>query len=130
MVIVKTAKIIKETLKECATDYFLGHRGGDNFIFYTSPEEVEKCCEEIIKRFEKAKAVFYDPKDYALGVISIGDVGYPLIFMSIGVVTSTFEPIISFAKVLSQGYQLIEGLVNKAKSCYAINTLNTFKCYD
>ncbi|MCK5077433.1 MAG: diguanylate cyclase, partial [Calditrichia bacterium] len=56
-----TAKIINEAIDTWGTnDDFVGHVGGDDFIFVTNPELIEKICQFIM---EKAEEMF--PQQYS-----------------------------------------------------------------
>ena len=92
-VIQATAAIITSAVKEeGATDDFIGHIGGDDFIVVTEPERYEEICKTVVKRFDEQIPLLYDSEDRQRGSI-VGknrqgtDVVYPLMTISIAVVT-------------------------------------------
>ena len=48
---------------------FIGHIGGDDFVFLTTPDKIEPLCEEMFKAFETRTAPLYAPEDLARGGI-------------------------------------------------------------
>ncbi len=70
---------------------FLGHIGGDDFIFISDIENVRQICEEIIKEFDKKILSLYETKDLENGwIISYDRNGnkkiFPIMTLSISVV--------------------------------------------
>ena len=89
-VIVFTANVIKVALQlnQCG-DAFLGHIGGDDFVFIIPTEKYSAIAEEIIKRIDQGIAEFYSSEDLARGyVIAKNREGeekhHPLISLSMG----------------------------------------------
>ncbi|NIA08492.1 MAG: diguanylate cyclase [Nitrospiraceae bacterium] len=69
---------------------FIGHIGGDDFIFMMDLELIEKTSQEIIDAFDKIIPTFYDPKDRTINYIESFDRQgharrFPIISISIGV---------------------------------------------
>ena len=48
---------------------FVGHLGGDDFVFITEPEKAEEVCSYIIKLFDKGIMNFYNKEDRLNGYI-------------------------------------------------------------
>lgn len=99
------AHILDETVRQqtCPTD-FLGHVGGDDFILTTTPEQVDTLCRRIIARWEVESVALYSPEDRQRGtLIAVDRRGqrqtYPLVSISIGVVTNELRPITTLAEV-------------------------------
>ncbi len=99
------ARIANETMRSVggSTD-FLGHVGGDDFILTTTPDRVEALCKRIIVRWEEESRAFYSPEDLQRGtLIAVDRRGqrqtYPLVGLSIGVVSNERRPIRSLAEV-------------------------------
>ncbi len=98
------ANIINTTMREIGgpTD-FLGHVGGDDFILISSPAYVDLLCKRIIDRWDAESRAFYSPEDLQRGtLIAVDRRGqrqiYPLVALSIGVVTNERRPITSLAE--------------------------------
>jgi diguanylate cyclase (GGDEF)-like protein len=95
-VIKSLADILATVLREKAHESFLGHIGGDDFFFLVDLESFEVCCKEAIRRFDAAIPVHYSEDDRRQGFIETvsrqGDrVRYPIISLSIGVVTNSYR---------------------------------------
>ena len=72
---------------------FVGHIGGDDFIYITSWEIVEESAAEIIDAFDKIVPTLYDKKDRDAGFIETLDRQgnprrYPVTALSIGIATN------------------------------------------
>ncbi|HEX7050063.1 MAG TPA: diguanylate cyclase [Longimicrobiales bacterium] len=93
------ARILRDVVKGHARTGFIGHIGGDDFIFNVPIEAMRPCCEEIIEVFDELIPYQYDEADrragFFLGKDRRGNVlRVPLMTLSIGVVTNqhrTFE---------------------------------------
>ncbi len=67
-VILMVAKIAVNAVDELTRrDGFIGHIGGDDFVFIVSEDKVEEVCERIINNFEIVKKMFLFPEDYEVG---------------------------------------------------------------
>ncbi|MBD3298820.1 MAG: diguanylate cyclase [candidate division Zixibacteria bacterium] len=90
-VIKMTSRIVRETVFEFQPDGFVGHIGGDDFVFIVDPKRVEKLCDTIIKRFDAEIGFCYDPRDRRNGYIishnrrRVAET-YPLMGLSIAIV--------------------------------------------
>ena len=76
-----------------AEDDFIGHIGGDDFIFNVALDKMRVCCEEVIEVFDELIPYQYTPEDrragYFLGRDRRGNIVWvPLMTLSIGVVTN------------------------------------------
>ncbi|MCX7926639.1 MAG: response regulator [Candidatus Omnitrophica bacterium] len=113
-----TAQTIMNALKKYGeADDFLGHIGGDDFIFITSIDRWEDIAKEIIKEFEKGKENFLSSEDLARGYLIArnrkGELSQiPLLGISIAVITNEFR---TFSHV-AQLSQIAAELKHYAKS--------------
>jgi GGDEF domain-containing protein len=98
-VIKMTARIIRETVFEMQADGFVGHIGGDDFVFVVDPAKAEKICTKVLGQFDSEIGSCYDPRDRRNGFIisrnrrSVAET-FPLMGLSIAVVVdkgSTFK---------------------------------------
>lgn len=69
---------------------FVGHVGGDDFVFIIDPAMVEEAASEIIKAFDSLITGLYDPEDLKQGFIRSVDrkgnaSSFPVMSMSIGI---------------------------------------------
>ncbi len=91
-VLMMSARIIVNTVRDTAgADAFVGHVGGDDFVFITPPQPVEEACKRIVANFDSLVPNFYDQKDRANGCIRSTDREgnirtFPLMAVSIAVV--------------------------------------------
>jgi GGDEF domain-containing protein len=90
-VIKMTSRVIRETVFESQGDGFVGHIGGDDFVFVVAASRAEKVCKEVLSRFDAQIGSCYDPRDRRNGYIisqnrrSVSET-YPLMGLSIAVV--------------------------------------------
>ncbi len=68
-VIKLTGEIISDALKLSEHDTFLGHVGGDDFVFIVAFSDVKKVTDNIISTFDEKVREHYDPEDVAKGSI-------------------------------------------------------------
>lgn len=74
--------------------WFVGHVGGDDFIFILPADQAEETCKEIIERFDQAVPLLYDEEDrrrgYILGKTRQGQpMQYPFVGMALVIVSNT-----------------------------------------
>jgi len=93
--VIKTSStIIQEMTGDYGTDNdFVGHIGGDDFVFITIPENYEKICREIIREFDIRAPQFYTSEDAERGFIKSTSrqgekMHFPIMTLSIAVVTN------------------------------------------
>nr|MBI3612899.1 diguanylate cyclase [Nitrospirota bacterium] len=98
-VLVVTCRLLTTVVSELAgTEGFVGHVGGDDFVFMSDPATIDAICQTVIKRFDLVIPDFYDREDRLRGYIdSVDRKGnheqFPLMTLSIAVVTNEFAPI-------------------------------------
>jgi diguanylate cyclase (GGDEF)-like protein len=91
-VILLTAMILRDIVRALAPDGFVGHIGGDDFVFTLSMEHMPAVCDEVLLLFDEIIPYQYTEADraagYFLGKDRRGTVHrVPLMTLSIGVVT-------------------------------------------
>jgi diguanylate cyclase (GGDEF)-like protein len=111
-IIFHTASIIMQSLQKWgnATD-FLGHVGGDDFIFITTPDCAEVICKQIVEEFDKTVLSFYNEEDiekgYTMAKNRRGDLcKIPLLSVSIGVSTNENRKFIHIAETIQIATEL------------------------
>lgn len=91
-VLLATTRIITNAVKEIKLDdTFVGHVGGDDFLFICPISNIRPLCEEIISRFDMVIRNFYNEEDLEMGcIISKARNGetkeFPVMSISIAVV--------------------------------------------
>jgi len=92
-VIKMTARIIRDTVRDLAPHGFVGHIGGDDFIFVVGPGESEPICENILSTFDRLVTTHYESEDLKRGYIEVLNrrgvlEQFPLLTLTIAVVKS------------------------------------------
>ncbi|MEK9500096.1 diguanylate cyclase domain-containing protein [Gaopeijia maritima] len=92
-VILLLSKILRDVVRALAPGGFVGHIGGDDFIFNVPMDYLQACCDEVITLFDELIPYQYTGEDrsagYFLGKDRRGNVHrIPLMTLSIGVVTN------------------------------------------
>ncbi len=105
---------------------FLGHIGGDDFVFICDPERVHPVCAKIIDEFDRGIVDFYDPDDMKKGfIISIDRKDKPAIFgvmtVSIAVVNTDRTLIREPKEVALKVTELKQYAKTFAKSLYVMD---------
>jgi len=90
------SRILRDMVRGLAPDGFVGHIGGDDFIFTVPLEYLEETCDEIIGLFDELIPYQYTEEDrragYFLGKDRRGHIHrIPLMTLSIGIVTNQFQ---------------------------------------
>lgn len=93
-VLMMTARIIVNTIRSLAgSSSFVGHVGGDDFVFIVRHDLAEVACQRIIQSFDDIVPHFYDPADRKEGAIISKDRQgatrrFPLMTISLAVVVN------------------------------------------
>jgi diguanylate cyclase (GGDEF)-like protein len=83
---------------------FVGHIGGDDFVIITTPDRVDAICTELTHHWDEESRADYAPEDLERGTLVAHDrqgrpQTYPLVAVSIGVVTNMHRPITTMEEV-------------------------------
>lgn len=92
-IILIVSRILRDIVAARASGGFVGHIGGDDFIFCVPLEAMQLCCEEILEIFDTLIPLHYGPEDRDRGYFAGKDrrgheYQVPLMSLSIGVVTN------------------------------------------
>ncbi|MFC1709651.1 diguanylate cyclase [Candidatus Omnitrophota bacterium] len=105
VVIIQTSQIISRTVKILGgKGDFVGHVGGDDFVFVSTPDKEEAIALEIIKEFDRLIKYHYSKQDRANGFIESLDrqgslCKIPLMGISIALINNENAEINSTAKL-------------------------------
>ena len=119
-----TARILLIAMRELGTPTdFLGHIGGDDFVLITSPAAAEKLCDKIVKDLSSSAASLYEQEDRKRGYIVSKDRDgkrrhFPMLTISIGVVTNEQRPIKHVAEVAQLGAELKHWAKTHGGNCW------------
>jgi diguanylate cyclase (GGDEF)-like protein len=122
-----TASIITKALQEMGTPQdFLGHIGGDDFIFITSLNAVKNICEKIIEDFDKTIQQFYRDEDLKRGYIIVKNregkiTATSILSISLGVATNEKRTIKHVGEIVEIATELKSYAKTFAKSIYTID---------
>ena len=113
-----TARLLTNAIRKLdSSGAFVGHIGGDDFVFIVSPDQLEGVCTEVIGNFDLIIGNFYDEEDRIRGYIQCANrkgenERFPLISISIAVVTNEYRPI----KHIGEVSALAAGVKKRVKS--------------
>jgi diguanylate cyclase (GGDEF)-like protein len=111
-VIREVARLLIRVVREKAgSDAFIGHIGGDDFVFITNDAMIDNVCMEVIKRFDKMAPLFYNEQDrdagYVIGKDRLGnEIKTGLLSISIGIVSNVHQRITHVAQIGEIGAEL------------------------
>lgn len=126
-VIRETARILIKCVRDTGGPLtFIGHVGGDDFVFITDDEMIEKTCQSIINEFDKKIPSFYNEEDlkrgYILGADRQGkEQKFGLLCISICIVSNVHQKITHVAQIAEIGAELKKFAKSFEKSNYVRN---------
>ena len=103
-VILILSRILRDVVRAYSPTAFVGHIGGDDFIFNAPLSDFRQCCEEVIALFDELIPLQYQREDQARGFF-IGkdrrgeEYEVPLMTLSIGVVTNEHRSFVHTAQI-------------------------------
>ena len=104
-VIRELARILIRVVREVGGPAsFIGHVGGDDFVFIMRDDVIDKACQKIVDAFDKKIPSFYSEKDYKSGFITGKDrqgneQKFGLLAVSIGIVSNKSNEIKHVAQI-------------------------------
>jgi len=111
-VIKSLARILVKVVRgQGGTESFIGHIGGDDFVFISEDEKIDAICAEIIKEFDALVPAFYNEQDRQAGYLIAKDrqgntVKTGLLSVSIGIVSNATQKITHVAQISEIGAEL------------------------
>lgn len=126
-IIRSTARILIQAAREQGgPDGFVGHIGGDDFVFIVEDSKADGICETIIKEFDKMAPHFYSEEDRRKGFILGKDrqgneIKLGLLAVSIGLVSNARQKITHVAQISEIGAELKKFAKGVEKSNYVRN---------
>lgn len=112
VVIRETARLLLEVMRsKINKEVFVGHIGGDDFVFITDDYIMDDVCIEVIRRFDALSPLFYNETDRKLNYIVGEDrqgntTKAGLISISIGIVSNANQNITHVAQIAEIGAEL------------------------
>ena len=111
-VIRQTARILIESSQAvCGTEAFIGHIGGDDFVFVCDEDRADEISKRIVESFDKTSPTFYSEQDRSAGFIMGKDrqgqeVKTGFVSISIGIVSNVTNNITHVAQIGEIGAEL------------------------
>jgi diguanylate cyclase (GGDEF)-like protein len=121
-VIKASARAIVDAAKTIGgNDVFIGHIGGDDFVFVCDDAIADALSQKVIELFDKAAPEFYSEEDRAAGFIMGKDrqgnvIKAGLMSISIGIVSNALSPINHVAQIGEIGAELKKYAKGQEKS--------------
>jgi GGDEF domain-containing protein len=120
------SRILRDIVKGHSEEGFIGHIGGDDFIFTVNLEKMRVCCEEIIEVFDELIPYQYTEEDrragYFLGRDRRGNILWvPVMTLSIGVVTNQHRKFTHTARVSELATEMKSFAKKLPGSVYAVD---------
>jgi diguanylate cyclase (GGDEF)-like protein len=105
---------------------FVGHIGGDDFIYVTDVELVEEISNEIIEAFDRIVPTFYDAEDRDKGYIKSVDrqgniKAYPAITISIGITHNKMNKFTHYGEITEVASEMKRFAKTFKGSCFKID---------
>ena len=105
---------------------FVGHIGGDDFVFILPPDVIEDACKRLIHDFDAIVPSFYDPEDRVRGSILSFDrqgekLDFPILSISIAVVRNTNSKYTHYGQLCHVAGQLKKVAKATSGSTYVID---------
>jgi diguanylate cyclase (GGDEF)-like protein len=103
--------LIDATQQFCGADAFVGHIGGDDFVFIADDDKADNISQAIIDAFDKISPSFYNEEDRKTGFITGEDrqgnaIKAGLVSVSIGIVSNIKQKITHVAQIGEIGADL------------------------
>lgn len=111
-IIRQTARILIESTQSiCGGEAFVGHVGGDDFVFVCDDARADEVSKRIVEEFDRASPSFYNEEDRKAGFIigkdrSGNEVKTGFVSVSIGIVSNAAQRITHIAQIGEIGAEL------------------------
>ena len=125
-VILILSRILRDVVRAVASGGFVGHIGGDDFIFTVPFEDMQVCCEEVLSIFDEIISLQYTEEDrdrgYFVGKDRRGETyAVPLMTLSIGVVTNNHRDFSHVAQISELATEMKAYAKSLPGSAYAVD---------
>ncbi len=126
-IILMVSRILVNVVDELAReDSFVGHVGGDDYVFIVREDKVKTVCERVLANFEMVRNMFLSPKDLAAGCYVEKDrqgreTTYGLLSLSIAVVITEGRKFAHAAEIAAVASQVKHYVKKLSGSNYMID---------
>ncbi len=121
------ADVLTDAIREEGNrDDFIGHIGGDDYVFITTPDKAEAVCQRIVQKIDAGIKQFYNSDDARRGyIVAHNRQGqrqqFPLVGISIAVVSNAHRPLRAPAEVSKIAGELKKAAKQKEGSVYVFD---------
>jgi len=104
-IIKMTARLLTNSVRKLdSPETFVGHVGGDDFVFVVPLDRLDSVCQEVIGNFDLIVGDFYDEEDRIRGYIEATnrkgkEERFAIMSVSIAVITNEYRPITHIGQV-------------------------------
>ncbi len=122
-----TARVISNVVRQATSgEGFVGHIGGDDFVFVVEPSQAETICKEIIFNFDELIPTFYDEEDRKAGYLEIKDRQntirkFLIVSLTIAIVTTDYGKLSHYGEASAIAAELKKLGKKTTKSNYVID---------
>jgi diguanylate cyclase (GGDEF)-like protein len=126
-VLLMTARVIVNSIRGfMGTNTFVGHVGGDDFVFIVPPDKAESACQQVIDNFDSIVPHFYDQEDRSRGaILSLDRQGneqvFPIMAVSIAVVFNRAGRLEHYGEASQIAMNLKKEAKKDPRSCYVMD---------
>ncbi|MFP4108083.1 MAG: diguanylate cyclase [Desulfonatronovibrio sp.] len=126
-ILMMTARIVVNTIRAFSgIESFVGHIGGDDFVFMVPPDYAENACQILIRNFDGIVPNFYDQEDRRQGFIRSTDRqgkvhDFPMMSVSIAVVFNIDGELTHYGEASEIAMNLKKIAKKKAGSNYVLD---------
>lgn len=126
-VLMMTARIIVNTVRSVGgPKAFVGHVGGDDYVFILAPDRVEEACRNVVASFDAIVPHFYDAEDRQRGYIQSTDRegnrrSFPLMAISIAVIFNRAGRLKHYGEASQTAMALKKKAKENPRSCYVLD---------
>jgi len=119
------ARILSNSVRKLESpEAFVGHIGGDDFVFILPLDRLDSVCQEVIRDFDLIVEDFYDEEDRVRGYIDAPNrkgkkERFPIVSVSIGIVTNEYRPIKHIGEVSTIVTEILKRVKSMQGSNYA-----------
>ena len=130
-VLMMTSRIIVNSIKAFPLEFsFVGHVGGDDFVFIVPCADAENVCQRIIDSFDEIVPQFYDQEDSQRGgIVSTDRQGvlraFPLMALSIAVVFNKNNSLVHYGEAAQTAMNLKKKAKESPRSNYVFDRRST-----
>ena len=122
-----TGRLILNIVKNIhSINSFVGHIGGDDFVYIMDIEYIETVSREIINSFDRIVPTFYDAQDYAKGCIEAVDRQnnkkiYSIMTISIGITNNESRKFLHYGEITEVASKMKSFAKKFSGSCFKTN---------